>query len=93
VITKTYDLILWSRNHTSKFPRNHRFVLGERFERNLYGLLETMTTVATLPKFDPIHHGFFKVHRDRNYRWLACWRGRRLKRCFWMTLYYIGHGL
>ena len=26
VITKMYDLILWSCNHTSKFPRNHRFV-------------------------------------------------------------------
>jgi hypothetical protein len=34
VITKTYDLILWSCNHTGKFPRNHRFVLGERIERN-----------------------------------------------------------
>ena len=42
VITKTYDLILWSCNHTSKFPRNHRFVLGERIDRNLYGLLETL---------------------------------------------------
>ncbi len=42
MITKTYDLILWSCNHTSKFPRNHRFVLGERIERNLYGLLETL---------------------------------------------------
>ena len=41
VITKTYDLILWSCNHTSRFPRNHRFVLGERIERNLYTLLET----------------------------------------------------
>ena len=30
VITKTYDLILWSCHHTGKFPRNHRFVLGER---------------------------------------------------------------
>ena len=28
VITKTYDLILWSCNHTSRFPRNHRCVLG-----------------------------------------------------------------
>ena len=28
VITKTYDLILWSCHHTGKFPRNHRFVLG-----------------------------------------------------------------
>jgi len=35
VIAKTYDLILWSCNHTGKFPRNHRFVLGERIERNL----------------------------------------------------------
>jgi len=34
VITKTYDLIPWSCNHTSQFPRNHRFVLGERIERN-----------------------------------------------------------
>lgn len=42
VITKTYDLILWSCHHTSKFPRNHRFVLGERIERNLYEWLETL---------------------------------------------------
>ncbi len=42
VVTKTYDLILWSCNHTGKFPRNHRFVLGERIERNLYDLLETL---------------------------------------------------
>ena len=37
-----YDFILWSCNHTSKFPRNHRFVLGERIERNLYDLLESL---------------------------------------------------
>jgi len=42
VITKTYDLILWSCNHTSRLPRNHRFVLGERIERNLYDLLELL---------------------------------------------------
>ena len=42
VITRTCDLILWSCNHTSRFPRNHRFVLGERIERRLYGLLETL---------------------------------------------------
>ena len=42
VITRTYDLILWSCHHTGRFPRNHRFVLGERIERNLYDLLETL---------------------------------------------------
>jgi hypothetical protein len=42
VLTKTYDLILWSCHHTGRFPRTHRFVLGERIERNLYDLLETL---------------------------------------------------
>jgi hypothetical protein len=42
IITRTYDLVLWSCRHTSKFPRSHRFVLGERIERRLYDLLETL---------------------------------------------------
>jgi 23S rRNA-intervening sequence protein len=42
VITKMYNLIFWSCNHTSRFPRSHRFVLGERIERNLYNLLDTL---------------------------------------------------
>ena len=42
VITRTYDLVLWSCHHTGRFPRCHRFVLGERIERNLYDLLETL---------------------------------------------------
>ena len=54
VITKTYDLILWSCNHTGKFPRNHRFVLGERIERKPYKLLrsarsQTRRTVFIYP--------------------------------------------
>jgi hypothetical protein len=42
VITKTYDLVLWACHHTGGFPRQHRFVLGERIERRLYKLLETL---------------------------------------------------
>ena len=42
VITKTYDLIRWACLLTSRFPRHHRFVLGERIERRLYDLLETL---------------------------------------------------
>ena len=42
VITKTYDLILWTCNHTNRFPRHHRFGLGDRIERSLYDLLETL---------------------------------------------------
>jgi hypothetical protein len=41
-IATAYNLNLWSRDHTSQFSRNHRFVLGERIERNLYGLRKTL---------------------------------------------------
>jgi hypothetical protein len=54
VITKTYDLILWSCIHTGKFPRNHRFVLGERIERNLYDLLETMIQAKYTKQRQPL---------------------------------------
>ena len=40
VITRAYDMVLWACQHTARFPRSHRFVLGERIERNLYALLE-----------------------------------------------------
>ncbi len=32
VVTKAYDVLLWCVNHVGKFPRSHRFVLGERIE-------------------------------------------------------------
>ena len=71
VITKTYDLILWSCNHTSKFPRNHRFVLGERIERNLYDLLETLIRPST-PR---TASGLLE---DANLSWKSCG-----SRCGW----------
>ena len=42
VIQRTYDLVRWSCQHTARFPRSHRFVLGERLERRLYTLLEAL---------------------------------------------------
>jgi hypothetical protein len=42
VVRKTYDLVLWACRHVSGFPRQHRFVLGERMERRLDDLLETL---------------------------------------------------
>jgi hypothetical protein len=33
---------LITHTHTSRFPRTRRFVLGERVERNLYDLPETL---------------------------------------------------
>ena len=42
VITKTYDFILWSCNHTDKFPRNHSFVLGERLDKDVWCIAEAV---------------------------------------------------
>ena len=42
VIAKTYDLVLWSSERVGKFPRSHRFTLGDRMERRLYDVLELL---------------------------------------------------
>lgn len=41
-ITKAFDLIVWFVPIIGRFPRAHRFSLGERMERTLYDLLETL---------------------------------------------------
>ncbi|MDA1053035.1 MAG: diversity-generating retroelement protein Avd [Planctomycetota bacterium] len=42
VIEKTYDLVVWSCQHIGKFPRSHRFTLGDRLEQRLYQVLEML---------------------------------------------------
>ena len=37
VTAKTYDFILWAVPKINKFPRDHRFTLGERMCNLLYG--------------------------------------------------------
>ena len=39
VIQDFYDLILWTVNHTSKFPRHHRHSLGVDMENRLQAIL------------------------------------------------------
>lgn len=34
-VTKAYDVLRWLINHLGKFPRSHRFVLGERIESRM----------------------------------------------------------
>ena len=42
LITKVYDLVVWSCRHVAKFPRGHRFTLGDRLEVRLYQVLEML---------------------------------------------------
>lgn len=46
VIVKVYDLILWLLNQIPKFPRSHRFVLGERIESLVLEILELLVEAA-----------------------------------------------
>ncbi len=46
VISKLYDFILWLLQHIAKFPRSHRFVLGDRIERSVLDVLELLIEAA-----------------------------------------------
>ncbi|MEW6263936.1 MAG: diversity-generating retroelement protein Avd [Thermodesulfobacteriota bacterium] len=41
-ITLTYDLLKWSIPTLQKFPRDQRFLLGERIESNILDVLELL---------------------------------------------------
>ncbi|MCX7046263.1 MAG: diversity-generating retroelement protein Avd [Candidatus Sumerlaeota bacterium] len=40
IIQKTYDLILWYVPCLNKFPRDYKFILGDRIQTTLYVILE-----------------------------------------------------
>jgi len=40
IIPKLYDFIKWSINRISKFPRDQKFLLGDRIENLLFDILE-----------------------------------------------------
>jgi hypothetical protein len=42
VILKLYDLMVWTLNHTARFPRHHRYSLGMRIEGTLLDLLDLL---------------------------------------------------
>ena len=73
VIVKMYDLIKWSCEHISRFPRNYRFVLGERIETNLLDILELLIAakfskdrVALLTKTNSSSFGLLRMELSSN---------------------------
>ena len=42
VIQKVYDLLLWIIPLIGRFPRSHRFLLGDRIEVNLLEILDDL---------------------------------------------------
>jgi hypothetical protein len=42
IILALYDFMLWTMNHTAKFPRHHRYSLGVKMEATLFELLDLL---------------------------------------------------
>ena len=42
IIRAFYDFVVWINPKIAKFPRDHRFTLGERMENQLYDILENL---------------------------------------------------
>jgi hypothetical protein len=45
-VVKAYDVLLWLINHVGKFPRSHRFVLGDRIESRMLSVVESLVLAA-----------------------------------------------
>ena len=45
-VTRTYQLILWAVPQVNRYPRDHRFTLGDRTVNHLYDLLELLVQAA-----------------------------------------------
>ena len=50
IIAKTYDLLKFSLPSLAKFPRNHKFTLGDRIQTMLGELLELTIEAYYAPK-------------------------------------------
>jgi len=50
IFSRTYDLILWLLPQASKFPRVHRFGLGERVVRQVLDFQETLVKAGLSKK-------------------------------------------
>ena len=46
VVGKAYDLCLWLLPHIAKFPRSHRFILGDHLERHALSVLLFLVRAA-----------------------------------------------
>ena len=42
VISRSYDLLIWTAQHVARFPRSHRFTVGDRLDRQVYAVLDRL---------------------------------------------------
>lgn len=54
IIRAFYDFVLWLSPKIAQFPRDRRFVLGERMEGQLYGILEDLVRAKYTRQRKPV---------------------------------------
>jgi hypothetical protein len=42
VITKMYDMVIWGCQHVSRFPRSHKFTVGDRIAVRLQDIFDLL---------------------------------------------------
>ena len=66
VVTKAYDLALWLLPQLAKFPREHRFTLGDRLEAGSLDVLEALVEASyTRDKRDLLRRANIRLERLR----------------------------
>ena len=71
-VSQTYDLVLWAIPQVGKFPREHKFAVGERIVSHLYDLLEILIAASyTTDKADLLAQASGKVNILRHLMRLA----------------------
>lgn len=68
IVTKTYDLLLYLIPQISKFPRHHRYLLGERLETLGFEFFELLLEACYVKeKFVLLQKGNIKLEQFRYY--------------------------
>lgn len=55
-VTKIYDLMLWLFPQIGKFPREYRYILGDRIENGLLDILENLIEARFVKDKEPLLH-------------------------------------
>jgi len=66
VILKLYDHLIWTLNHTARFPRHHRYSLGTKIEVTLFELMDILIEARyTREKHELLRKGNIILERHR----------------------------
>lgn len=69
ILTKTYDFTKWLLEHTTRFPKSQRFVMGRRIEEALLDFYDALLRAAKFEaqRKEILHQASFELERLKHY--------------------------